>query len=139
MCFDSNIAFCISVGCNAETQFEKAVFERYNITPYTFDPTLRQVDIDKLKSFHYMKFYEIGVTGAKDLEEELAVLKKSFRVSSNAKMMTIQGIMESLNHSYVDVLKMDCEGCEESFVQTLPLFMTREKPLFGQFLVEFHR
>lgn len=100
---------------------------------------MSEENINKLKSLEFMKFSEVGITGAKDLIEELITLRNTLPFSKNARLMNLMSIMESLNHSYVDVLKMDCEGCEASFIQSLPLVMTRGKPLFGHFVIEFHR
>lgn len=92
-----------------------------------------------MKSLGYVKFNEFGLTGEDDLQEQLETLNKSITVSSNAKMMKLKDVMKFLKHSYVDILKIDCEGCEESLILDLPNFVSRKKPRFGQMLLEFHR
>lgn len=128
-----------SIGSKAQIDFERNVFQKFNITTFTFDPTIPPAKIDYMNSIDFINFNEFGLTGEDDLDMALQSLNKVANISSNAKMMNIEGIMSALNHTYIHLLKIDCEGCERSFLKNLEFITTRDKPLFGQLLIEIHR
>lgn len=110
-----------------EASFEQDIFALVGAISYTFDPTLPPHFTQIMKSLNFLHFFELGLTG---LEE-----------TSNLK--NISTIMAMLNHDYVDVLKIDCEGCEIAFLENListlgPYRKGNYRPLFGQILIEFH-
>lgn len=92
-----------------------------------------------MKLLDFVHFSEFGLTGEDDLQRALNTLKKNVAVSPHSKMMKLDGIMSTLNHSFIDILKVDCERCEESFIKDLPSIAKRNSPLFGQLFIEFHR
>ena len=115
----------------------------------TFDPTLTEGELQRMKGLKILRIHEIGLTGDKNtakalkrLQKGIAVKRKhlsSFSVSAGAKMMRFDQIMTSLGHSFVHILKVDCEGCEDAFIAHLKSISMREKPFFGQILIEIHR
>ena len=77
-----------------------------------------------------LEFHEIGV-GA-------------LGVGGDGKVGSMMGsdvIMTTLNHTYVDILKIDCEGCETSAfrgMEELDVFRSGGA-LFGVICVELHQ
>ena len=129
-----------SVGSAGITGFEDSMNLLFGTRSHTFDPTLPFHDGNKLREKGYIEFYEWGLTGTPNTTLELLNFKAhSSFVSPTAEFKHIDEIMSALNHSFVDVFKIDCEGCEESFIPYLAKKASREKPLFGQMLIEFHK
>ena len=90
-----------SFGSNDEFSFETAVHEfNSDCEVYTFDPTV--LHPTKKPSFVHYHTWGLGTTDASN---------KSFTRS----YFTLQDIMHRLGHEHVNVLKVDCEGCELDF------------------------
>ncbi|CAI5478927.1 unnamed protein product [Closterium sp. Yama58-4] len=94
-----------------------------------------------MKALPFLRFHSIGVASSADINE----YKKWY---PKKKFMRLGEIMRRLGHSYIDVLKVDCEGCEEHFIQELvnanhhkmgALTLHGGRLPFGQLLCEFHR
>jgi hypothetical protein len=109
-----------SMGSNNEFSFEERVRE---VAPgceiHTFDPTVRETGKGKhaYDSYHY----EYGF-GGEDSD------KGKFRVKSLAT------IMKELHHTHIDYLKVDVEGFEWGFLETVDWSTTK----VGQLLIELH-
>ena len=123
------------------TDFEDAIQLSFNASSFTFDPTLKPAQIRKVSGTGHVRFHEIGLTGAKDKEAEMEKManKQKLYFSPNARLMYIDEIMKMLGHNFVDIFKLDCEGCEESFIPYLKKTSSRNDPLFGQMIIEFHK
>lgn len=116
------------------------MYEKFNSEIHTFDPTLLDHEMQMVTVAQHIHFYEIGLSSSENPVTDLDLYReKNYHLSSNAKFMKIDEIMKMLNHEFVDVFKLDCEGCEEKFIPFLANITTRNKPLFGQMLIEFHR
>ncbi|CAI5520996.1 unnamed protein product, partial [Closterium sp. Naga37s-1] len=101
-----------SVGSNEQYDFEQAMGAALHTKPFTFDPFLSANATAHMHALPFLHFHQIAIAGAASLE--------AFRAKNpGITFMTLQGAMERLGHSYVDVLKMDCEGCEEEFIMGL--------------------
>ncbi|CAI5970699.1 unnamed protein product [Closterium sp. NIES-64] len=101
-----------SVGSNEQYDFEQAMGAALHTKPFTFDPFLSANATAHMLALPFLHFHQIAIAGAASLE--------AFRAKNpGITFMTLQGAMERLEHSYVDVLKMDCEGCEEEFIMGL--------------------
>eukprot|EP00980_Cylindrotheca_fusiformis_P015271 scaffold4247_cov66-Cylindrotheca_fusiformis.AAC.12 len=90
-----------SVGSNNKIAFEVAVKSFMGCETHTFDPTLRVPFVgDQYATFHP---WGVGVDGEENMR------KRSKWVSKG-----IETIMNELGHSNrtLDILKIDCEGCE---------------------------
>ncbi|CAI6003323.1 unnamed protein product [Closterium sp. NIES-65] len=98
-----------SVGSNEQYDFEQAIGAALHTKPFTFDPFLSANATAHMHALPFLHFNEIAIAGAASLE--------NFRDENpGITIMTLQEAMKKLGHEYVDVLKMDCEGCEEEFI-----------------------
>ncbi|CAI7739889.1 unnamed protein product, partial [Closterium sp. NIES-53] len=100
------------VGSNEQYDFEQALGAALHTKPFTFDPFLSANASHRMHALPFLHFNQIAIAGAASLEK--------FREQNpGITFMTLKGAMEKLGHEYVDVLKMDCEGCEEEFIMGL--------------------
>lgn len=127
-----------SFGSNGETEFEEAVLATTHCEVHVFDPTLSPQALSKLKKLRGIQFYPIGL-GPKDQQVQMSDTKMTMgnRREEPMNIQTLQTIMRNLNHTWVDVLKVDIEGFEYA---TLQKWMQNSKDGFPvtQLLVEFH-
>lgn len=91
---------------------------------HMFDHTLSPEMQKVLSNLHSnMHFHPLGISAETDLE---------------ANMVSISDFMEAYDHDFIDVLKIDCEGCEwsvfEQFAKSHPGLLGR----VGQLLIELH-
>jgi Methyltransferase domain len=100
---------------------------------HTFDPTSEgDTMVLRAAAFGY-HYHNIGLGSQQQSDDGIQL--------GNGPLLTLQQIMEALNHTgrTVDVFKMDCEGCE---FNTLPdqVFqpMRNGELSVGQLLVELH-
>ncbi|GJP69492.1 hypothetical protein CLOP_g498 [Closterium sp. NIES-67] len=101
-----------SVGSNEQYDFEQGISAVLHTEPFTFDPFLSPEATARMNALPFLHFNQIAVAGAASLED--------FRMKSpGITFMTLAEVMAKLGHKYVDVLKMDCEGCEENFIMGL--------------------
>ncbi|CAI5521156.1 unnamed protein product [Closterium sp. Naga37s-1] len=101
-----------SVGSNEQYDFEQAMGAALHTKPFTFDPFLSANATAHMLALPFLHFHQIAIAGAASLE--------NFRDQNpGITFMTLKEAMEKLGHEYVDVLKMDCEGCEEEFTMGL--------------------
>lgn len=108
-----------SFGSNQQQDFEKSIlFYRPDALVYTFEIQPDQLPRERDPQI----VYTILGLGPTDNSKPI-------------KMLLLHEIMKSLNHTYVDVLKIDIEGGEHAWVQAEPLdTWTR----VGQLLLEVH-
>ena len=127
-----------SFGSNGETEFEEAVLATTHCEVHVFDPTLSPEALVKLKALPSIQFHPIGL-GPKDQQLQMTDNKMTMGRHSAEPMniQTLQTIMRNLNHTWIDVLKMDIEGFEYA---TLQGWMHSSKTWLPvtQLLVEFH-
>ena len=127
-----------SFGSNGETEFEEAVLATTHCEVHVFDPTLGPEALSKLQALPSIQFHPIGL-GPKDQEVMMTDTKMTMgnRRVEPMNIQTLQTIMQKLNHTWVDVLKVDIEGFEYA---TLQEWMQHSKQWFPvtQLLVEFH-
>ncbi|GJP33990.1 hypothetical protein CLOM_g18475 [Closterium sp. NIES-68] len=130
-----------SVGSYGQYSFEESINKILHVKPYTFDPFLTLNTIAHMKAVPILHFNEIGLSANSSLQ--------TYRDKyPGLKFMTLEGMMQMLNHTYVDVFKIDCEGCEEALLTELgaannnaaaQLTIHGGTLPFGQILIEFHQ
>ncbi|GJP34018.1 hypothetical protein CLOM_g18501 [Closterium sp. NIES-68] len=130
-----------SIGSNESFSFEYEISQELHIRTDTFDPFIPKEAQERMKNLPFIRFHGIGVASDADINNYHKWFPKM-------KFMKLTEIMESLGHTYVDVLKIDCEGCEENFIKELveanhhkvgALTIHGGRLPFGQMLCEFHR
>ncbi|KAL7539232.1 hypothetical protein ACHAWF_006337 [Thalassiosira exigua] len=115
-----------SVGSNNQISFEKSIYRLTGCETHTFDPTVSDFVGKKYATFHP---WGLGRAGKKAKYEHRAWVAKS-----------LEGMMIELGHANrtIDVLKIDCEGCEyESMVPFLEL-VASGKAKVDQLQIELH-
>lgn len=118
-----------SIGSRGDTSFEKAAHALLGTKPHCFDPFVPSSDA--MNSLRYLHFHNYGL-GARGQTTGTAD-------GTVGQLKDLKSIMRELGHSFVDVLKVDCEGCETAFVNDLFESTARGQPLFGQLQLELHR
>ncbi|GJP33991.1 hypothetical protein CLOM_g18476 [Closterium sp. NIES-68] len=130
-----------SIGSFGQYSFEESIYKILQVKPYTFDPFLTPNKLAVMKRVSILHFNEIGLSASVSL--------KTYRDKfPGLKFMTLEGMMQKMNHTYVDVFKIDCEGCEEALLTELgaannnaaaQLTIHGGTLPFGQILIEFHK
>ncbi|CAI5531540.1 unnamed protein product [Closterium sp. Naga37s-1] len=99
-----------SIGSGGEYSFEKDIFFKFPLTrPLTFDPFLDPSLSSSMQALSFLRLLPIGLAGA-------GVIERARVDRPGVQFMTVGEVMAANNHSYVDVLKVDCDGCEEGLV-----------------------
>ncbi|GJP33994.1 hypothetical protein CLOM_g18478 [Closterium sp. NIES-68] len=129
-----------SIGSFGMYSFEKEMHRMLRTKPYTFDPFLPPAKRAVMASLPFLHFLEIGLSGSATLP--------SYRSKFPEKTFsTLPEMMRQFGHTYVDVFKIDCEGCEVELLRDLGeeynntgkrLAVHGGKLPFGQILIEFH-
>jgi hypothetical protein len=115
-----------SVGSNNQIQFEQAIKKFLpDCETHTFDPTLRKPYVGSA----YSEFHPWGIGGANYTFKGITFHTKH-----------IMTIIKDLGHvgRRLDILKIDCEGCEGTAM--VPLFeaIARKEIQVDQILIELH-
>ena len=140
-----------SFGIGEDLSFSQQFAERFpNCRIYAFDPTpkaIAYVDSYDKSTFPNFKFYPIGLSDNE--EKTLFYLPKNPDYVSGSEienagvnkenaievqMHSLSFLMNMLNHTFIDLLKMDIEGSE---FKVLPQILEQKLPI-GQICVEFH-
>jgi FkbM family methyltransferase len=137
-----------SFGIGEDISFDLEVIKAHNCKVFGFDPTPRSIDWIRSQqlpvNFH---FIEKGI-GTEDAVKEFFLPKKKSNVSGSfvlqnnvdeqekipLEMLSLNTIMQNLNHQEIAVLKMDIEGGEYDLIDSL---ITCKYPI-RQLLIEFH-
>ncbi|KAL9183009.1 hypothetical protein ACHAXT_004796 [Thalassiosira profunda] len=117
-----------SIGSNNDVSFERAVHDFMpGCEVHTFDPTLRKAFVgDEYATFHD---WGLGKDG-----ESAAHRGKSWTAKG------LETIMQELGHTNrtIDILKVDCEGCEYETLPPVFDAMVAGNVQIGQLQVEMH-
>lgn len=127
ICIDENHlqnSSCViySVGVNYEPYFSVAAGAlgcEVFMLDHTLQPLTRQV-IENLH--HHLHFHPLGLSAK----------------SSSGRMVSLSDFMKQNHHTFVDVLKIDCEGCEWSVFESFANSHSELLEKVGQLLVEVH-
>ncbi|CAI5466976.1 unnamed protein product [Closterium sp. Yama58-4] len=130
-----------SIGSFGQYSFEDSIYKLLHVQPHTFDPFLVPATTARMQNVSCLHFHPIGLSANSELQNYTTKFPAM-------KFMTLGGIMELLNHTYVDIFKIDCEGCEEALIPEIgaangnaaaQLSVHGGTLPFGQILVEFHK
>jgi len=109
-----------SVGSNNRIEFETAVHDAMGCDIHVFDPTVAKNDFI---GGHISTFYQwrLGIDGRREGK-------------------SVETIMKELGHvnRKIDILKIDCEGCEYDVMPVLFDQMAEGKIAIDQILIEMH-
>jgi len=122
------------VGSNGDFSFEAEVIEKFGCEVHTFDPTGNSEVWGKQAEEQGILFHPWGL-GVADTPSE----SEAKPVGPNS-YLSFARIASELGHSdrRIDLLKIDCEGCEyEAFAQIWP-DTASGKFSIGQVLIELH-
>jgi hypothetical protein len=114
-----------SVGSNGEMSFETQLHQICNgCKIHMFDNAMNEAGMKPIRDAEaagVLTFHPFG-----------------FAVSDNPELPVkpLQDSMAELNHKFIDIFKIDCEGCEWEFFDKI--LKTFPPILFGQVLVELH-
>lgn len=140
-----------SFGIGEDLSFSEHLAEKYALCKiYAFDPTPKSIkyveNYDK-SVFSYFKFYPVGLSDKNGYTKFFLPKNKDYVSGSEylgptvdendiieVEMNTLDKLMNKLNHSYIDLLKIDIEGTEFFAV---PDFLDKELQI-EQICVEVH-
>lgn len=145
MTSDRSIVYSFGVG--QDITFDLATIEHFGCHVFAFDPTPRSIQwISRQSTPPEFHFSEFGI-GARPCEMLFYPPKvdthSSYTVSNGGKskgepvraqVLDLSSIMQRLNHTQIDILKMDVEGSEYAVIETL----ADQGNFAGQLMVEFH-
>lgn len=137
------IAYCFGVG--TDLGFEIALASRFGMEVHAFDPTPRSGDwVRKQHLPETLVFHPIGLAasdGVLRFEEpehsqhvSFSAAKASGRPTISLPVQRLPSIMTNLQHSSIELLKMDIEGSEYEVIRDMSTHSIRPQ----QVLVEFH-
>ena len=121
-----------SIGSNNDISFEKAIHKSLACETHTFDPTLSEPFVGgAYATFHPWGFGKQG--------EEVSFVQKD--VKANFTAQSIQTIQSKLGHTgrRIDILKIDCEGCEYGAMPGLFKSIQGGHVVVDQIQIELHR
>jgi len=142
-----NNSIIYSFGVGEDASFDIALINELGATIHAFDPTPKSIKWVKDQNFNeFFVMHEYGIADfngnisfsppensnhvSHTILERVATKDQAIEVP----VKKIKTIMEELQHSKIDVLKMDIEGAEYSVIRDMESMNIRPK----QLLVEFH-
>ncbi|KAL3810040.1 hypothetical protein ACHAXA_009453 [Cyclostephanos tholiformis] len=130
---DGNADGCLvySVGSNNDVQFEKAVHTHMGCEIHTFDPTLNKPFIGGM----YSTFHPWGLGTDGGNEGRAANGRKD-----NWIRKSFETVINDLGHvnRTIDILKIDCEGCEYAAMPPLFDLISSGNARVNQIQIEMH-
>ncbi|GJP58830.1 hypothetical protein CLOP_g3967 [Closterium sp. NIES-67] len=101
------------IGSNAEFSFERDISLLLHTSPLTFDPFVPPDFAEHLnQTLDFLTFFSTGLSSQ-------ATLAQTRAQHPEQEFLTLAALMARHGHAYVDVLKLDCEGCEEDVLLDL--------------------
>ncbi|CAI5518624.1 unnamed protein product, partial [Closterium sp. Naga37s-1] len=129
-----------SIGSRGSYDFEEDFARAHAGAIFTFDPFLKPAVEEQMRDLPFLHFRAIGLSGEADLQ--------TYRRKNPTKLfVTLPRMLALMNHTYVDVFKIDCEGCELEVIKDMTASYGSEPAKlaihggalpFGQILMEFH-
>jgi FkbM family methyltransferase len=115
-----------------EGTFTRTIHERYGCEVYAFEPIRRHYETVKALAGPSVEVFNFGI-GASDRTERISVrgdsssifarahaeLDASARESEQIEIRGLAGVLEALDLRYVDLLKLNVEGCEYEILEQI--------------------
>lgn len=122
-----------SFGVHDSTEWEQKMAKEFGCDVYAFDPTSKFTTEDVAPG---VKFHKLGLQGSDvDVSKTHSALYDAIDPST---LRTLGDIRVMLGHTtrQIDVLRLDCEGCEWGVLKQLACSMDSE--MVDQLMVEMH-
>lgn len=105
--FQSRSCLVYSVGSNGDFSFENDVKLTFGCEIHTFDPTGNTSQFVSLAEQAGVEFHSVGLSGTRGVMENSVT-------NLSVPLLPFTDIVDLLghNHKHIDILKVDCEGCE---------------------------
>jgi len=139
---DKSIIYSFGIG--EDISFDQQIIKEKNATIYGFDPTPRSWEYISNINLSNFYLYKFGISDYDCIKKFYAPENKehvSFSTFSNnnndsidAQFYCLDTILKKLNHTNIDLLKLDIEGEEFNVLENIIRNLIRPK----QILVEFH-
>jgi FkbM family methyltransferase len=137
-----------SVGIGEDISFDRSIIENHSCHVFGFDPTPKSIDwIKNQKLPPTFAFYAFGLSKESGIVDFYlpknpsyvsgsAVVQQNVNVTKSVSviMKSIEDIVQDLEHSQIDLLKIDIEGSEYDIIDSLVSLRT---PIC-QLVIEFH-
>lgn len=132
--FRSRSCLVYSVGSAGDFSFEIDVIKKFGCEVHTFDPTGNADAWGKLANEQGIHFHPWGLQGGADTTES-----KPIPVGPNS-YLSLDRIASELGHlnRRIDILKVDCEGCEYGAFPQIWADVASGRFSIGQVQIELH-
>jgi hypothetical protein len=123
-----------SFGIHASWEWEEKVARLFGCEVHAFDPTMNhKKDLAPGLTFHKLGLQAVGTDMSRTHGAEYDAIDSSL-------LLPLNKIMERLGHMNrtIDVLMMDCEGCEWGVLNQLACSSARNSRRVRQIVTEFH-
>lgn len=120
-----------SFGIERSTEWEEKMAKIFGCEVHAFDPTVDHKDTP------FVTFHKLGLQGSGTMKTTNGV---EYGAIEPSRLLSLGEIMERLGHvgRMVDVLMMDCEGCEWGVLHQLACRSDGGSKVVGQLLLEAH-
>jgi Methyltransferase domain len=131
--FRSRKCLVYSVGSNGDVSFESDAVKAFGCEVHTFDPTGNTTHFEAAVLASGATFHPIGVAGVPATSENSVT-------NDPVQLLPLQDIIDYLGHSgrHIDILKIDCEGCEYDAFASLWSHLKNKVISIGQMQIELH-
>lgn len=136
-----------SFGVGEDASFDISIIKKFGVIVNAFDPTPKSIAWVKQQNFpSKFKMYEYGLAdydgsisfnppeNPEHVSHTILGRDETSKDSIDVKVKKLETILKELNHSHIDLLKMDIEGAEYQVIDSLIKSNIRPK----QLLIEFH-
>ncbi|CAI5504228.1 unnamed protein product [Closterium sp. Naga37s-1] len=112
--------------------FEDAAARKFKATSFIINPFLEARTKAQIARRAHLRHVSVGVGAANQIE----ALRKA---APTKEFLTLPTIMKELNHTHIDIMKIDCERCEEAVIPDLLQFFGRQQAPASQIILEIHQ
>lgn len=137
-----------SFGVGTDISFDLELIKKYNLNVYAFDPTPKSIEWIRVNnsSPEHLTFHAWGISDRDKIEKfyppvndshvsfSIDNIQHSDKEYIEGQVYQLETIMKKLEHSKVDLLKMDIEGKEYDVLENI----LESEINISQIVVEFH-